>query len=197
VRKQNPFEYAKTWNLVLVGTIMFAFIALAVLAFTDSGPAPPPLNNTNLTNSTPTPSPTIRPIRTPMPVPTRPLITPTPTPMPTPTPTPMLRWCNETGCYDGVAPTPIPTPTPTPAPTPEPTPAPKWVTAGMLCEIPDSIVAEPWGRAYKYSCTCAIRAQYDLGLVFSPFEGCIAGGAWRAASCACVDIICTHEKGLC
>jgi hypothetical protein len=156
-----------------------------------------PTPTINIILATPTTTPHITPIRrTPTP-------TPTPTPTQTPQPTPKPRYCetnfitNETVCYEGIAPTPTPEPTASPVPTPSPTPVPNWVKAGLVCAVPDRLLSLPWIDAYKYPCTCAVRAEFQLGQDFSPFEGCHSQGAWRDASCNCVEIICTKERGLC
>ena len=197
----HPLAESKNWILLLVavGVICIAVTTTAVMVLPQAPPqeTPTPMPTVSPT-STPTPTGVVwGPSPTPVPTLIKPIGTTTPTPEPTPTPTPEFRYCDETGCHDGMPPTPTPTPTPAPEPTPTPTPAPLWQTMGMSCEVPDYLLGEQWIKAYKYSCTCAIRAQYDLGLAFSPFEGCIAGGAWRSASCDCVDEICSHEQGLC
>jgi hypothetical protein len=203
----HPLEESKTWLLVLVA---FAVISIGVVyAISVASP-----NASPDTTPTPTPDPTVTPRATPplwndthraTPIPR----TPTPTPIRvTPSPTPYYppRYCetnfitNITNCYAGsppVPPTPTPSPTATPVPTPSPTPIPNWLAAGMKCEVPDRILSLPWVDAYKFPCTCAVRAQYQLGLDFSPFEGSYSTAAWREASKACVEIICAGQPGLC
>ena len=197
----HPLENSRTWAFLLVAFIVVAVGGITILSFIATPSATPTPTPTPAIIATPPPNPNPEPTRTPRETPVA-FRTPTPRPTSTPTPigTPIQRWCNETGCYEGVPPTPTPTPTPTPVPTATPTPAPNWVTAGLVCEVPDRLLGERWVTAsYKYACTCAIRAAYQLGLDFSPFEGCHAAVAtsWREASCNCVTEICAHEPGIC
>jgi len=204
----HPLENSKTWLFILVAFAVVVIGAITVISFTSSPatPASPTPDNGIIHAASPLPTEVPRPRTTPSPRPG--VVTPTPRPTPPPEPivTPAPRYCetnsttNETICYVGIAPTPTPTPTPTPVPTATPTPAPNWVTAGLVCEVPDRLLGERWATAaYKYACTCAIRAAYQLGLDFSPFEGCHAAVAtsWREASCNCVTEICAHEPGIC
>ena len=210
--KLHPLENPKTWIIVLAAFIvlgMGSITAFAILTPDEVPPTPTP-TPIPVVISTPPPHTTSTPHSTPvLPVTPPPRTTPgpgrTPPPIPTPpfshTPTPIQRWCetinNETICHEGVQPTPTPTPTPPPVPTPTPTPIPAWQKAGMKCEVPDRLLSERWVAAYKYPCTCSIRAQYNLGMDFSPFEGCHSTSAWAQGSCTCVETICKTEKGLC
>lgn len=184
------------WTMLWIAAIVIIGAALILSPVTRSNPfASPalhpkhnPTSTPYIATHTPTPAPSIQPTA-------NPLLSVTPPRFPTPSPIPLSRWCDDSGCHWG---TPVPTPTPTPVPTPTPTPIPNWIKAGMVCEVPDRILAERWAVVYKYPCTCAIRAQYfPLAFDFSPFEGCHSASAWAQASCTCVETICKAEKGLC
>ena len=146
--------------------------------------SPPPPNITQDPHPPPHNTPTPRRTSTPW---------ATPRPQPTATPTPWLRWCNESGCFNGTIPTPTPTPTPITTPTPE------WMVQGFKCEVPDDLLDEPWVVAYKYECACMVRGRFDLGDRFSVFDGCFSATStgWRRESCDCVEVICRENPRLC
>lgn len=182
-------EWAILGVLVLV-----AVGVIAALTVPTANYASPPKPAVNLSPSL-TPTPQWTPAKTPT------ARTPTPTATPVPTPDPCLtRWCDATGCYCGTAPTPTPIPTATPTPAPTATPKPLWFTEGLACEVPDSMVNEPWVRGtYRFNCTCLIRGKWDLGVNFNVFEACFSSTAtaWRRDSCDCVEVICKATPRLC
>jgi hypothetical protein len=202
---ENSSDWIKVFGVV-VALIIGAGLVMPFTLQPSDQPAPSPTPGITITLPiTPAPTPKLTPRPTPRitPVPPWDRSTPLPTPTGTPSPssTPHLRYCDETGCHDGIAPTPTPSPTPTPIPTPSPTPQPRWVAAGMKCAVPDSLLGERWIVAYKFDCTCNIQAGGaswgKLGPLFSPFEGCQSNSAWRDASCTCVNEICAASSGLC
>ncbi|MDD5318090.1 MAG: hypothetical protein PHF51_05170 [Candidatus ainarchaeum sp.] len=103
--------------------------------------------------------------------------TPAPGPKPAPSqscpsdsfdPTGLDRWCNSTGCYWGILPTPVPD-----------------VREGDCA--PSLVPAELRWQVYN-PCYCAIRVKYDLGPYFSLSQACneFPRRQWAAESCECL-----------
>lgn len=201
--ERKKFDIASRKTILIgVGITGILMMLLALSVASAMSPSEVLVNDSSQVMTSPTPQIVIQ-LSTPTPVIATPIVvlTPFPTPIKTPMPirTPTQRWCNSSGCFDGVPPTPIPTPikTPTPKPTVSPIPSALWAQMGFKCKVPDRLVNERWVAAYRYNCTCRIREKYGLGEDFSPFEGCQSQGAWRDESCQCLNVVCASSGGLC